>query len=150
MKQPEYVKSMGNYNNLPDPIRPSDIHEFLHVYGHSTPIEEEFRQIMGKDKDFLGGNKKYSYIPVKILWFGTQAFLMTMPMDWDIDRGESGKESKIVYHDLPRYFKVGCDHQFNELSQKESREIGVYHGGSCYHVIKCTKCGLVDAYDSSD
>jgi len=49
-----------------------------------------------------------------------------------------------------RYFACGCDHDYKELSGEESRAEGVQHWGSCYHVLKCTKCKNIQAHDSSD
>ena len=41
-------------------------------------------------------------------------------------------------------------HLYEELSQKQCRELGLYHGGMCWHVYKCRRCGHTKAYDSSD
>ena len=139
---PKYVTDVGRYNTLPKPIRESSIHEFLHTYAHETPLEES-RQIMGEDKDYLKG--KGTYIPVKVLWFENCAFVVTMPKDWG-----QNEQGGIIYNDLPRYYKVGCDHEFVALNVKEAAEIGVTHFGRCYHVEKCQKCGLVTEYESSD
>lgn len=50
-----------------------------------------------------------------------------------------------------RFFKFAkCEHEMGEISAAEARAAGIYHGGRCYHVLKCTKCGYVSAYDSSD
>ena len=43
-----------------------------------------------------------------------------------------------------------CVHEMRELSQEECRELDIRHWGACWHVQKCTKCGHVSAYDSSD
>lgn len=42
-----------------------------------------------------------------------------------------------------------CIHEFNEISQKECKEIGIAHFGNCWHVEKCKKCGVISSYDSS-
>ena len=49
-----------------------------------------------------------------------------------------------------RWFKFGCAHKYVGLSQEECRAAGIYHGGRCYHVSKCSECGHVNAVDSSD
>lgn len=41
-------------------------------------------------------------------------------------------------------------HQFREISQEECRARKIYHGGSCYHVSECLKCGVQKHTDSSD
>ena len=48
-----------------------------------------------------------------------------------------------------RYFKIGCRHNWKELTQKEARAKGISHYGSCYHVRECLSCGIVWSYDSS-
>lgn len=49
---------------------------------------------------------------------------------------------------------MGCTpdrdtHEYVEMSQKECRANGLFHGGSCYHVKVCVHCGDVNAVDSS-
>lgn len=43
-----------------------------------------------------------------------------------------------------------CVHDFHEISADEARKRGAYHGGACYHVVACSKCDRISAYDSSD
>jgi hypothetical protein len=43
-----------------------------------------------------------------------------------------------------------CEHQYREISQAECAKRGIFHGGNCYHVEVCSKCGHINAYDSSD
>lgn len=45
-----------------------------------------------------------------------------------------------------------CDHEWQEMSSAwcAKHEPPIYHGGRCYHVNCCKKCGEVNAYDSSD
>lgn len=42
------------------------------------------------------------------------------------------------------------EHTFVELGVQEARALGIYHAGHCYHVERCTHCGDISAYDSSD
>jgi hypothetical protein len=50
-----------------------------------------------------------------------------------------------------RYFSfTRCNHSYTELSYDECKERGIYHAGRCYHVSACSKCGFVNAVDSSD
>ncbi len=49
-----------------------------------------------------------------------------------------------------RFFVFGCEHDYRGMSQQECHERGIYHGGRCYSVSECTKCGHVKAVDSSD
>lgn len=41
-------------------------------------------------------------------------------------------------------------HRYHELSYEQSRALGIYHGGNCYHVERCEHCGDTHAVDSSD
>jgi Fe2+ or Zn2+ uptake regulation protein len=44
-----------------------------------------------------------------------------------------------------------CDHGYGrELTVQEARQRGAYHGGNCYHVYECSKCGELFGVDSSD
>ena len=50
-----------------------------------------------------------------------------------------------------RYFKFSqCEHNYVGLSYDECKQRGIYHAGRCYHVSVCSKCGYVNAVDSSD
>lgn len=64
-------------------------------------------------------------------------------------------------YSIPSHLCEGCakplfctseskEHEYTELSVSESRKLGIYHGGNCYHVQKCKHCGHVSSYDSSD
>jgi len=48
-----------------------------------------------------------------------------------------------------RYFRIGCEHKWIELSQAESKKRGISHYGNCWHVNYCDECGEVWTYDSS-
>ena len=44
-----------------------------------------------------------------------------------------------------------CIHVFDrELNPDECRMRDISHFGRCWHVVECSKCGKVNAYDSSD
>jgi len=43
-----------------------------------------------------------------------------------------------------------CVHDMVELSQDQCRKLGIAHWGNLWHVYRCTKCGRVRSYDSSD
>lgn len=42
-----------------------------------------------------------------------------------------------------------CVHRFKEMSHDECVAAKVQHFGSCWHVVKCEKCGDIRSYDSS-
>lgn len=48
-----------------------------------------------------------------------------------------------------RYFRIGCGHNWVELSQAESKKRGISHYGMHCHVNYCDECGEVWKYDSS-
>jgi hypothetical protein len=47
------------------------------------------------------------------------------------------------------YFAFGCEHETRELSRDECFNRNIYHGGRCWHVTECVKCGHVEGYDTS-
>lgn len=50
----------------------------------------------------------------------------------------------------PRYIRFAkCEHKYLELSQAECRKNEIFHGGRCYHVYRCEKCGFIHSEDSS-
>ena len=49
-----------------------------------------------------------------------------------------------------RFFRFGCAHEWRGVGQDECRERGIFHGGNCYNVSQCKKCGYVSGVDSSD
>lgn len=54
-------------------------------------------------------------------------------------------------HMVVRIWKFAhCDHKYGEIGSDRCRELGVTHFGNCYHVLECSECGNVTAYDSSD
>lgn len=48
-----------------------------------------------------------------------------------------------------RYFRIGCEHSFKELSGQECKDKGILHFGMCWHVKECQHCGYIQSYDSS-
>jgi hypothetical protein len=49
-----------------------------------------------------------------------------------------------------RWFAFGCEHAWRTVGYDECRTRGIYHAGRCWNVSECTKCGHVNAVDSSD
>lgn len=94
-----------------------------------TPVEMEFRQVHTKTESY----------DLRIFWM-------------HIEKGKA--HGVAIRNDYwggkIRYYRVGCNHKFKELSAKEAEEKGQHHFGRCYHVIECIHCGYIRAYDSSD
>ncbi len=49
-----------------------------------------------------------------------------------------------------KYYKFGCQHNYEQLSQDECHKRKIMHFGMCYHVYECSECGHIQAVDSSD
>lgn len=103
------------------------------------PVAIEYRQIIPKRPEGTKGvqvhNKVYS---IRIYWMNTepgQADGFAMRNDY--------------YEGKVRYYRVGCDHDYKELSVAEARKKGHSHFGNCYHVTECAHCKRIFAYDSS-
>lgn len=104
-----------------------------------TPVAVEHRQIIPKRPKHTKGvqtnNQVYSLL---IFWMNTepgQADGFAMRNDY--------------YEGRMRYYRVGCDHDYQELSVAEARKKGHMHFGNCYHVTECAHCKRIFAYDSS-
>lgn len=74
---------------------------------------------------------------------------------WEIGLGDFLPRSphkslnEFTYGYARRYYRIGCQHNWIELSQQESKAQGISHYGNCFHVRVCTNCGEVNSYDSS-
>ncbi len=137
MKIPKWVTKYGVFNEMPEPYRECDIGEFYYwyfVYGAKV----EFRQI--KLPEWKHGRN------CKIHWFHEVAFLLASPYKWT-----HIPDTRILkYEDTPQCYRIGCKHEYKELSVEESELKGYKHMGNCFHVIECKKCGFINAYDSGD
>jgi hypothetical protein len=47
------------------------------------------------------------------------------------------------------WYRFGCVHQWQELSQRECKRRGITHWGMYYYVGECVKCHALIAHDSS-
>lgn len=91
--------------------------------------------------------------------------------DWTVHcpkcQGYGGWNLTLNAYGSGKHFQAGCDqcvgwgwvhpdnakcvHDYRkELSQDECKKRGISHFGMCWHVVECTKCGKISAYDSSD
>ena len=130
-----YVRDMGNYNKLPRPYRTSNQHEFRRKFSNNIPSYIETRQIKF--------SKKEKTTDVTIMYFHDMAFALVFDSKWHL-RGND-----VVYDEPVKYIKIGCEHEMVELSKEvcTSRNIPWY--GMYWHVFECSKCGLINAHDSS-
>jgi len=133
-KQFSYLSKLGGHNDMPEPARECTQDEFYHVWKTESVLQEDYRSIV-----IDSGPMK----TVIILFFHDVAFAVVFP-----DQLVRGSD-KIQYHDKPRYFELGCDHDYRELGQKECKDRGIKHWGMCWHEWECKKCGQRKSYDSS-
>jgi hypothetical protein len=126
MSKPDWVTDMGHHNAMPEPCREIDIHRFLHMVGIYNPKAIDRRQII------VGPNSAME--STTIFWFHNCGMAFVHPSKWDC-KPEGGIE-----YDLSqcKFFEIGCDHKYGELTQKECRERGMSHYGHCWHVMECT------------
>lgn len=61
-------------------------------------------------------------------------------VDLELGRGTVVRKDKYGSYVI-RYFRIGCDHRWIGVSEESHM---------CYHVSKCSKCGMKRAIDSSD
>lgn len=119
-----------------------------------------FREV---DEDWIARYSRFRIYGFKYIWYSQIFIDIDKPQDMKNQPligmhffGDDSSEGIAIYTDYCgekkiRYFAfAGCFHDMEGLSQEECRKQGIYHGGRCYHVSKCKKCGWVSAYDSSD
>lgn len=137
MEKPEWISDMGTYNSLPKPHYEVTQHDFIYYLSIYSIREIEHRQL----RDYEG------YLDCYIFWFSDCALAILLPTEWDYREGETF--SGFIYKKPIRYFYIGCKHDFEELSPEECKKLGIPHHGMCWHVVRCKKCGIIRAYDSS-
>lgn len=106
-----------------------------------TPEFIEHRQFDWHDDQPPYSKKRIHAI---LFWFADKTGV-AIHNEW-VRTGKPGDNGAYVV----TYFVFGCEHQYKALSPDEARAIGVYHGGSCWHVNQCQKCHHLNSYDSSD
>lgn len=131
-KRLTYLNRYGHFNQLPTPYKKVDISEYWELRSCYSPEMCEFRQVV---------------LPLTI--DKQRRYHQNLHIEWFHDCGYG-----IVYPSRNRdeilVLRIGCEHDLEEISPDECHRLGIYHGGRCYHVRKCTKCGYVNAVDSSD
>lgn len=123
-----HEKKFGRFNDFPPNWKKITQEEFSRVF-FTRPYElEEYRQL--------------------ILMHGKPAKEARMFFY------EDGTGVAIVRHPytggMTFFAFAACEHEYEALSQEQCRKEGIYHGGNCYHVSRCKKCGYTYAVDSGD
>lgn len=142
---PKYCKNLGSYNYLPEPYAPCDIGEFYYRFFSYDPEVIEFRQCEAPWEAKPVLPRTYRGVHnCRIFWFHDIAYALFVPDKWE------HKGWVCRYVDTPRCYRIGCEHDWVELGQRECSERGIVHFGMCFHVEECKKCFLVQSFDSSD
>ncbi len=129
----------GTYNTLPRPFVEITESDYIQRMGSQTPQFMEFRQVY---EDGFS-----HHLNTQIQWYHDVAIAIVFPTEWTSD---STLKFGIRFKQPLRYFYIGCEHKWRELSTDEARALAVPHYGACYHVYQCTLCSRVHAADSSD
>ena len=119
----------GGYNDVPPgwrKISQKELVQRTHFRSYS-PEFTEFRQMI------VDPNKPMVDAHLQFYWDGTGVGIVS-----DYWKG------------TVTFYAFGCDHDYREMGQDECRKHGIQHFGRCWHVSECTKCGNINAVDSSD
>jgi hypothetical protein len=123
----------------PDSVKTSD-YKWVDVEG----TYKDVRWTLGTNYSG-GGQPKY---PCRIhglyfmLWSGGKSTSKAV---------KKGEDVVVALEAAYKELEAICDHAYGrELSVQEARQRGAYHGGNCYHVYECPKCGQCFGVDSSD
>lgn len=127
---PAWLKSVEHPNLLPTPWTEVTEHDWYHFDGLECCRYEEFRQV------FLAGLYQGLLLPVTIRWYHSCAWAISKPRHWRCGQPD---ESRIVFADRPRYFRIGCRHEYDET-----------YARMCYRELRCRHCGHTTSVDSSD
>lgn len=129
------------YNDPPKNFRSASMEEIAtkQVVSMYNPTHIESRQIWVKSRDNLVRDSDHKNNGVIIV-----ALLYWLPdgTGYAVENDYWGKKIN--------YYLFGCEHKVKELSCDECNKRNIYHGGRCYHVYECGKCGDISSSDSSD
>lgn len=144
-KQPtfSYITKEQSGDSLPEPYVECTENEFIQACSLFVPEHIQYCQVVVPSQP----DKKYVRNST-IFFLRDRAVAIVWPIEWRC--GKKDVEPPVVYTEPIRYFRIGCIHAWQELSQSECTERGVYHAGRCYHVYECTKCKFQKWQDSSD
>lgn len=137
IEAPVGVTDMGNYNNMPAPVREIDVYEYASMMKHYSPLYIEHRQIT---------TGVFEHRDVTIYWFDECG----VANQWPATTGAVKRKGKwTMEQEEIHYYYIGCDHKFVTISQKECENRQIYHAGYQWGVRECTKCGVIQSYDTS-
>ena len=126
----------GDYNHCPGPIQEKDVNWYICQKKQRIHRFSEHRQLLDVPEQVWANT-------VEILWYTDCGMMVVYPDKWHPEHGN------IVYDEDSRYFRIGCEHSYEELSPGECKEAGIDHFGMCWHVFRCTQCSYTMSQDSS-
>jgi len=132
-----WLEDFGTHNKIPTPYTEIDENDYIILTRSYSPNYIEYRQLY----DIPG---MATMLSTQIYWYHNFAIAIVYPGNWHIDKG------KVKCNDRLQYFRIGCKHNFRELTRKECLNREIDHYGMCYHVYECENCGVIEAHDSSD
>ena len=119
----------GRFNTVPPNLKKITVAEFAKSrFFTESPKQIEFRQIFSPE-----------CCELRIYWF-----------DIEPNKASGIAISSDYWKGTVEYYKVGCDHNFVEITQARCIKEGITHFGQCWHVEECLKCKHIRHYDSSD
>lgn len=128
----EHKKTYGSGNDAPPGWEEISVKELVQktLFSSYNPEVIDYRQILRVE-----GKPLPTMLPAKLLIYHDGTGVGIVCDYW----GE-----KVTY------YRFGCRHEYHELSYDDCCSRGIYHAGRCYHVSECSKCGHINAADSSD
>ena len=136
------------YNEMPEPYREIDPKEFLKILvcGGWGVVAANFRQMQLPEE--TGGMASVHFF---LLPYNCVAVANIFEYTWSKSKSNQGltiPSHGEAYNRL-RFFKVGCDHKFREMTFKEAAERDCEHWGRHCHVYICDGCDTIQTVDSS-
>jgi hypothetical protein len=148
-EQREYIGiTWPTHQKMPEPYQEIDHNEFIRLM-FCSPYSLEgifYRQLWVPGDDTRPR-------PVRFFWYpdyglaATEKYVLKDYYDkqmgyfWVPNGGSAG-------HEL-RFFRIGCEHHFVELTPAEIEQMNILYGGSHDHVHQCTDCGHITNTNSS-
>lgn len=125
----QYIKYMNiGEERLPVPYRKGTIHEFRTAFSDATPTHVEYRKIIIRKVK----------MSAKIFYFHSEAFAMVFD-----GKSHMNKDEHLVYNKPILYYRIGCEHNYTELTTEQCTERNLVHLGSQCHVYLCGKCKII-------
>ena len=133
------IDDFGTFNEMPKPYREITATEFWAEFVSYSPDYQEYRQVC----NFLDYK---TMRPCRLYWWRNRGTAVILPQQWKPNRNGGS----IIYTEEPRYFLLGCEHAWREISYQEAKERNLPHDGYQFHLSECTKCKTRHGAHSDD